>query len=1091
MKSKKHLLQILLISTVYALVSCTDFHEEEVPVSFGVDTNDLSFAASLSTRTVTVNSGSKWDVTSMPGWISLGKISRSGMSPYEWNVDFTATANDEFNRDGTIVFKSQSETKEISVTQEGKKGKYIAIESVSISPTELSLIEGENASLTFVISPSNASIKDVTWKSSDPSVATISPSGRVEAIATGKTVITVTTEDGGKSASCSVTVSPVSVSSVSLDKESITLMIGETSSLTATVLPENAANKKVSWSSSNTGVATVDLNGKVTGIGVGSAKITVTTEDGGKTATCSVTVNPITVTGVSLNKSSMSLLIGGSEQLVATVTPSNATNKNVIWSSSKSNVATVDSNGNVSAIKVGTTIITATTEDGGKKATCSVTVNPIAVTGVTLNQTSITMTVGDTQTLTATVSPSNATDKSVSWSSNKTTVATVSSTGEVTAKAAGSAIITVTTIDGGKKATCSITVKEKTVSVTGVSLDKTSLSMVEGDTYTLTALVSPSNATDKSLRWSSSDSSIASVSSSGVITAKATGSAKITVTTNDGSKTATCTVTVETKFVEVTGLSLDKTTLSMTEGDTSTLVATVTPSNATDKTVIWASSNTSVATVSSDGKVTAIKAGTAIVTAKAGNKTVTCSVSVSAKVVEVTGVTLDKYFLALTEGEKYTLSATIKPSNATDKTVTWTSSDTSIATVSSSGEVTAIKAGTTSITAKVGSKTATCSLTVQANKVAVTGVSLNRTDLVLVLGSQSEGTYLLTATLYPSNATNQDVTWSSSNPSVATVSSSGFVKAVASGTTKIIATTVDGNKTATCNVTVGSELTGVSLNKSEVSLKVGDTESLIATILPSDALYSSIYWHSDDSSVATVSSSGLVTAKAVGTTRIQVSVVDIEPIGPDKHAYCTITVTAAQQTINGYEYVEMGDGLKWATMNVGASKPEEYGDYFAWGETTTKSDYNWSTYKYGSSSTTLTKYVTSSNYGTVDNKTTLEASDDAARANWGGSWRMPTDMEWNWLNKNCSWTWTTNYNGTGVAGYVVSSKVSEHIGNSIFLPGSGVFLGSERIYLGGGYYWSSSLDSSMSGRYFFFGPNSYHSMSTTRIDGLSIRPVSK
>jgi uncharacterized protein YjdB len=224
----------------------------------------------------------------MPEWIDLQSINHSGYSPYEWTVSFSAAANDEYNREGTISIKSGSNTAEILVTQEGKKGKYIAVESVSLSPTELTLTEGENASLAFTISPSNASIKDVTWKSNSTSVATVSQSGRVDAVSVGTAQITVTTEDGKKTATCTVTVKAkvIPVTGVSLNKTSMALLIGGTEKLTATVSPSNATNKNVTWSSSNSSVATVDSNGNVSAIKVGTAIITVTAEDGGKTATC-------------------------------------------------------------------------------------------------------------------------------------------------------------------------------------------------------------------------------------------------------------------------------------------------------------------------------------------------------------------------------------------------------------------------------------------------------------------------------------------------------------------------------------------------------------------------------------------------------------------------------------------------------------------------------------------------------------------------------------------------------------------------------------------------------------------------------------
>ena len=159
---------------------------------------------------------------------------------------------------------------------------------------------------------------------------------------------------------------------------------------------------------------------------------------------------------------------------------------------------------------------------------------------------------------------------------------------------------------------------------------------------------------------------------------------------------------------------------------------------------------------------------------------------------------------------------------------------------------------------------------------------------------------------------------------------------------------------------------------------------------------------------------------------------------------------------DNHEYVDLGLSVKWATCNVGATKPEEYGDYFAWGETQPKDYYDWSTYKWCNGSyDTQTKYNTNSSYGTVDNKTTLDLSDDAARANWGGSWRMPTDAELTELREQCTWTWTTQ---NGVYGYKVTSKNSGYANKSIFLPAADFRDGSSLDGAGSyGYYWSSSL----------------------------------
>ena len=197
--------------------------------------------------------------------------------------------------------------------------------------------------------------------------------------------------------------------------------------------------------------------------------------------------------------------------------------------------------------------------------------------------------------------------------------------------------------------------------------------------------------------------------------------------------------------------------------------------------------------------------------------------------------------------------------------------------------------------------------------------------------------------------------------------------------------------------------------------------------------------------------------------------------------------TEPSNTENGHEYVDLGLSVKWATCNVGATKPEEYGDYFAWGETQPKSTYDWSTYKYcNGSETTLSKYNNSSSYGTIDNKTILENTDDAATANWGGAWRMPTKAEQDELKNNCTWTWTTQ---NGVNGYKVTSNKN---GNSIFFPAAGYLHASNLYKKGYGLYWSSSLytDNSRHAYNMGFSSDSVDwDNYSSRYYGQSVRPV--
>ena len=193
---------------------------------------------------------------------------------------------------------------------------------------------------------------------------------------------------------------------------------------------------------------------------------------------------------------------------------------------------------------------------------------------------------------------------------------------------------------------------------------------------------------------------------------------------------------------------------------------------------------------------------------------------------------------------------------------------------------------------------------------------------------------------------------------------------------------------------------------------------------------------------------------------------------------------------DGYEYVDLGlsSGLKWAAYNVGATKPEEYGGYYACGETEEKSNYDWITYKWcNGSGDTMGKYCTNSSYGTVDNKTTLDPEDDVAHVKWGGDWRMPTRAEQDELRNECTWEWITQ---NGVNGY----RVTGPNGNSIFLPAAGFRAGTDIYYRGDyGYYWSSSLNSYYSNNacYLYFYGNNFIWGYDYRCDGRSVRPVLK
>ena len=339
---------------------------------------------------------------------------------------------------------------------------------------------------------------------------------------------------------------------------------------------------------------------------------------------------------------------------------------------------------------------------------------PVAVSSVGLNSTSITLKNIRNYKLTATVSPSNASNKTITWTSSNGNVAKVDQNGNVTAVNEGTATITAKS-NNGKIATCKVTViNPASVAVSSVGLNSTSITLKNIRNYKLTATVSPSNASNKTIIWTSSNSNVARVDANGNVTAVNEGTATITARSNNG-KTATCKVTViNPASVAVSSVGLNSTSITLKNIRNYKLTATVSPSNASNKTIIWTSSNSNVARVDANGNVTAVNAGTATITAKSNNgKTTTCKVTViNPASVAVSSVGL-KSSTTIVKGKTEKLTATVSPSNASNKAVTWTSSNSNVARVDANGNVTAVNAGTATITAKSNNgKIATCKVTV-------------------------------------------------------------------------------------------------------------------------------------------------------------------------------------------------------------------------------------------------------------------------------------------------------------------------------------------------------------------------------------------
>lgn len=423
------------------------------------------------------------------------------------------------------------------------------------------------------------------------------------------------------------------------------------------------------------------------------------------------------VTKIALNKTTATLYTNQKLTLTAKVSPSNASNKKVTWSTSSKSIATVSSKGVVTPKKAGTVTITAKAADGsGKKASCKVTVKKfVKISSLKISATTKSINVGSSAKLSVTVSPSNATTKTLKWTSSNTKVATVDSKGSVKGVKAGTATITAAATDGsGKKVTCKVTVKN--VKVSGITLSKTAVTLYPAKTVTLKATVAPSNATVPAVKWTSSDTTAATVDSNGVVKGvKAGKTAVITCAATDGSgKKATCTVTVGTYVKSMTITSSTDPDSSWYVGKTGKLTANITPSNATNKKVTWASSDSSYATVDANGNVKILKIKKNIL-----NREVETSVTITATAADGNGAKATYTVKIVPEKKPESIAfnaapetiyitgasrtvpftATISPADATERGIKYSSSNTAVAKIDANGNVTALKAGTAVITA--------------------------------------------------------------------------------------------------------------------------------------------------------------------------------------------------------------------------------------------------------------------------------------------------------------------------------------------------------------------------------------------------------
>lgn len=786
----------------------------------------------------------------------------------------------------------------LRVMTEAEYAVYSRVASVTLDQTELTLLLGGTTTLTATVLPTTAVQKTLTWTSSNPAVASVDATGVVTALSVGTATITATSTDGTHIfSSCTVTVNPIVASGLSLSQGLFKGVEGDSVTLTATFVPANTTNQTLTWSSSDPTVASV-TDGLVRILGVGMATITATTTDGTNlSATCTVVGSPVQAASLTLSATTFQGVKGDTTTLVATVLPANTTNPAVRWTTSDASVATVQ-DGHITLHGVGTATVTATTTDGSAlTATCRVTVNPVLVTGITLSHTLFSGIAGDTLTLTASVTPASATDKSVSWTTSNASVATVQN-GLITILSVGEAVISVHANDAsGVSATCRVV--GNAVPVSEIQITQTvgllADSLHKGDRITLAAQVLPLHATNKAILWKSSDSAGLRIVSSSATTctceAKKVGQYIITAAAQDESG-VTAQFAVSVLPTLATSLTLAQDTLRLSLGDSARLHHALLPVDVTNPTVTWTSTLPDVVSVDSLGMCRTKGVGEATVivrTVDGSGLSASCFIQVADTFIPptmVTSVTLSRHSADLLLGDSLSLSCTVLPVDATNKYVAWTSSNPAVVSVDARGLCRARSLGSAMIiaTALDGSGFAdTCHMVV--NPILAEQLTISRSAATLLLGN----TLQLTHTLLPANTTHPAVVWTSSDPTVVTVDTLGFCRAVGLGHATIRVATLDGSSLSdSCAIQVNPILAErLLVAPHAAAVRQGDSLLLTTTVLPANTTNAAVRWTSSDPTTVTVDSLGCCRTLRVGNATVTAYTTD----GSGLSDSCRIMVT--------------------------------------------------------------------------------------------------------------------------------------------------------------------------------------------------------
>lgn len=743
------------------------------------------------------------------------------------------------------------------------------VDSFTLDSASKIINVGDTFDLTALVTDDTAK---VSWMSSDESIVSFTESAdnsykiTVTGNKKGVAKITAIQEVNGvqKYAYCEVNVKEP-VQNVTLYPTKLEITQGDLYPLVLTFEPDRPDNMKVKWVSSDESVVTVSDTGVVTGVGGGDAVISVITMDGVKVASCDVHVR-VPVTGITLSMTHVETnLSTGNYQLSYTILPEgDGVDRSVVWSSSNEDVLTVNQNGFVTFVNPGKATVICQTNDIGTDgnnliATCEFFIYE-PVTGISLDFTDVTLKIGENFRLTAEVLPLNATDKSVTWISSNTSVVTVDENGMLTAVGSGSAAVLVQSNDSGVTAMCNVSVYQPVETVT---ISNTEMTVRKGTVFWLYAKAGPENAVNKTILWTTSDPTVATVDETGMVTALMPGECTITATSQDTGIYATCKVTVTEP---VTGITLNYTEAAIYAGDKLVIIPTITPIDADNKAVTYLSSDPSIAEVDANGIVTGMKGGSCVILVTTVERGLVASCKIT--VYEfVTSVTInEKDVKYINNGASKAFTASVTPESASNRGVTWSSSNPNVLRVSQKGVVTAVGVGSATITATAADGSGIFDSIVLTSIIPVSTIEVSPSYVTVIEGQSAQ----VTATIRPGNASIKDIEWSSSDPEVAVVDYNGEITGVKAGICYVYAKSTDGNEiVGTVKVTVKKAVPATSLviNAKSVTMFPGQTRPLSVRLKPSNST-DHAQWVSSDTSVATVSSDGIVTAVGQGNAVI-------------------------------------------------------------------------------------------------------------------------------------------------------------------------------------------------------------------------------